>query len=109
VELIASPKLRPNIPDAEIIVNVQGDEPIDFTGNDRTRRRCDGRGDFETRGAGIVTTWEPIESIDDLLNPDLVKVVLDENENAVYFSRSPIPYPRDAVKRHGSPDVALKK
>ena len=58
-------------------------------------------------GAGIVTTWEPIESIDDLLNPDLVKVVLDGDENAVYFSRSPIPYPRDAVKRHGSPEAAL--
>ena len=58
-------------------------------------------------GAGIVTTWEPIESNDDLLNPDLVKVVLDDNENAVYFSRSPIPYPRDAVKRHGSPEAAL--
>jgi 3-deoxy-manno-octulosonate cytidylyltransferase (CMP-KDO synthetase) len=59
-------------------------------------------------GAGIVTTWEPIESIDDLLNPDLVKVVVDDAENAVYFSRSPIPYPRDAVKRHGTPETALQ-
>jgi 3-deoxy-manno-octulosonate cytidylyltransferase (CMP-KDO synthetase) len=58
-------------------------------------------------GAGIVTTWEPIESNADLLDPDLVKVVIDDDDNAVYFSRSPIPYPRDAVKRHGSPDVAL--
>jgi len=33
---------------------------------------------------------------------------LDENEHGVYFSRSPIPYPRDAVKRHGSPDTALR-
>jgi 3-deoxy-manno-octulosonate cytidylyltransferase (CMP-KDO synthetase) len=57
-------------------------------------------------GAGIVTTWEPIESIDDLLNPDLVKVVLDEDENAVYFSRSPVPYPRDAVKSYGSLQAA---
>src|SRR4029434_2166277 len=55
----------------------------------------------------IVTTWEPIESIDDLLNPDLVKVVLDDPKNAVYFSRSPTPYPRDAVKKHGSPEAAL--
>jgi 3-deoxy-manno-octulosonate cytidylyltransferase (CMP-KDO synthetase) len=43
-----------------------------------------------------------------LLNPDLVKVVLDDAENAVYFSRSPVPYPRDAVKRHGSPEAALE-
>jgi len=43
-----------------------------------------------------------------LLNSDLVKVVLDGNENAVYFSRSPIPFPRDAAKRHGAPDRALR-
>jgi 3-deoxy-manno-octulosonate cytidylyltransferase (CMP-KDO synthetase) len=42
-----------------------------------------------------------------LLDPDLVKVVLDDNDNAVYFSRSPIPYPRDAVKKYGSPEEAL--
>ena len=39
--------------------------------------------------------------------PDLVKVVLNEHEMAVYFSRSPVPYPRDAAKRHGSPEAAL--
>jgi 3-deoxy-manno-octulosonate cytidylyltransferase (CMP-KDO synthetase) len=34
---------------------------------------------------------------------------LDDHKNAVYFSRSPIPYPRDAVKKHGSPEAALAK
>jgi 3-deoxy-manno-octulosonate cytidylyltransferase (CMP-KDO synthetase) len=60
-------------------------------------------------GAGIVTTWEPIESNVDLLDPDLVKVVVDDDDNAIYFSRSPVPFPRDAVKRYGSPDVALEE
>jgi 3-deoxy-manno-octulosonate cytidylyltransferase (CMP-KDO synthetase) len=100
--------------DAEIIVNVQGDEPMispqtiekavavmaeeinKSTGHNK-----------QSGGAGIVTTWEPIESVADLLDPDLVKVVVDADDNAVYFSRSPIPYPRDAVKRHGSPEIAL--
>jgi 3-deoxy-manno-octulosonate cytidylyltransferase (CMP-KDO synthetase) len=59
-------------------------------------------------GAGIVTTWEPIESLDELLNFDLVKVVIDENDNAVYFSRSPIPFPRDAAKRYGESERALE-
>ena len=96
------------IPEAEIIVNVQGDEPmispqtiekaVDLMAAELSKQN----------GAGIVTTWEPIESSDDLLNPDLVKVVVDEDDNAVYFSRSPVPYPRDAVARHGSPDVALR-
>lgn len=96
------------LPDAEIIVNVQGDEPMI---SPQTIEKAVEVMAAEIRkpagGAGIVTTWEPIESNADLLDPDLVKVVVDHDDNAVYFSRSPIPYPRDAVKRHGSPDVAL--
>jgi 3-deoxy-manno-octulosonate cytidylyltransferase (CMP-KDO synthetase) len=101
------------IPEAEIVVNVQGDEPLI---SPRTIERAvdvmaaemsKPAGAGEQLGAGIVTTWEPIESNDDLLDPDLVKVVVDDDDNAVYFSRSPVPYPRDAVKRHGSPEVAL--
>jgi len=88
------------IPEAQIIVNVQGDEPMISPAT--IERAVDAMSSeiAKPNGAGIVTTWEPIESLDDLLNPDLVKVVLDSNENAVYFSRSPIPYPRDAAKRH---------
>ena len=97
------------IPDAEIVVNVQGDEPMI---SPATIERAVETMKLELSkpdGAGIVTTWEPIESRNDLLNPDLVKVVLDGADYAVYFSRSPIPYPRDAVKRHGgSPEVALE-
>jgi 3-deoxy-manno-octulosonate cytidylyltransferase (CMP-KDO synthetase) len=95
------------IPDAEIIVNVQGDEPLI---SPQTIERAVDTMTAEISkqdGAGIVTTWEPIDSLDDLLNPDLVKIVLDENENALYFSRSPMPYPRDAAIRHGGPEAAL--
>ena len=92
---------------ADIIVNVQGDEPM--ISPETIERAVDQMAAelAKPNGAEIVTTWEPIESIDDLLNPDLVKVVLDSEKRAVYFSRSPIPYPRDAVKRHGSLDAAL--
>lgn len=95
------------IPEAEIIVNVQGDEPL--ISPQTIEKAVDVMAAELNRpgGAGIVTTWERIESHDDLLDPDLVKVVVDDDDNAVYFSRSPVPYPRDAVKRHGSPDVAL--
>ena len=95
------------ISEAEIIVNVQGDEPL--ISPETIERAVDVMAAEISKqdGAGIVTTWEPIDSLDDLLNPDLVKVVLDENEMAVYFSRSPMPYPRDAAKRHGSPEAAL--
>ena len=92
---------------AQIVVNVQGDEPM--ISPETIERAVDvmANENSKTNGAGIVTTWEPIESLDDLLNPDLVKVVLDDDENAIYFSRSPMPYPRDAAKRHGSPEAAL--
>lgn len=94
---------------AQIIVNVQGDEPM--ISPETIERAVDAMAveRAKPKGAGIVTTWEPIESIDDLLNPDLVKVVLDSEKRAVYFSRSPIPYPRDAIKTHGSPEAALAK
>ena len=95
------------IPDAEIIVNVQGDEPLISPATIERAVDVMAAEISKQDGAGIVTTWEPIDSIDELLNPDLVKVVLDENENAVYFSRSPIPYPRDAARRHGSLEAAL--
>ena len=90
------------IPNAEIIVNVQGDEPLISPATIERAVDTMATEIAKHNGAGIVTTWEPIESIDDLLNPDLVKVVLDEDEHAVYFSRSPVPYPRDAVKSYGS-------
>lgn len=96
------------LPDAEIIVNVQGDEPmISPQTIEKAVAVMAAEISKPSGGAGIVTTWEPVESRDDLYDPDLVKVVVDDGDNAVYFSRSPIPYPRDAVKRHGSPDIAL--
>jgi 3-deoxy-manno-octulosonate cytidylyltransferase (CMP-KDO synthetase) len=96
-----------SIPDAQIIVNLQGDEPLisPETIERAVDRMCD---EFLLpNGAGIVTTWEPIEAFGDLTNFDLVKVVVGDQEQAVYFSRSPIPCPRDLIKRHGSPDAAF--
>ncbi len=111
-----------SLPDTEIIVNVQGDEP--FISSETIARAVEalsqetevssqksGGGDqaFEKQvEIGMVTTWEAIESAQDVLNPDVVKIVVDNNENAVYFSRSPVPYPRDAVRQHGSLEQALK-
>lgn len=94
--------------DAEIIVNVQGDEPV--IAPETIEKAVDAmRAEMaKPNGAGIVTTWEPINSLAELLNFDLVKVVLDDDGNALYFSRSAIPFPREAAKRHGSPDKAIE-
>jgi 3-deoxy-manno-octulosonate cytidylyltransferase (CMP-KDO synthetase) len=95
------------IPEAEIIVNLQGDEPLI---SPETIERAVDRMHEEfllEEGAGIVTTWEPIENYADLTNFDLVKVVIGERQQAIYFSRSPVPFPRDTVKKYGSPDEAF--
>ena len=108
--------------DFDIVVNVQGDEPlvspltieravnaIREEGTGEPRNSSKGNGERVSEETGIVTTWEPIESVADVLNPDVVKIVVDGNRRAVYFSRSPVPYPRDAVRRHGSLEAALHK
>ncbi|HKR21221.1 MAG TPA: 3-deoxy-manno-octulosonate cytidylyltransferase [Pyrinomonadaceae bacterium] len=97
------------IPEAEIVVNVQGDEPLISPETIEKAVATMQSEIAKPNGAGIVTTCEPITSHDELLNFDLVKVVMDDDRNAVYFSRSPIPFPRDATKRHGgSPQRALE-
>ncbi|HLE61496.1 MAG TPA: 3-deoxy-manno-octulosonate cytidylyltransferase, partial [Pyrinomonadaceae bacterium] len=100
-----------NLDDAEIIVNVQGDEPM--ISPETIDRAVAALTDFpqenkEVAAPGIATTWEPIESISEVLNPDVVKIVLDDSGRALYFSRSPIPFPRDAVREYGTIELALE-
>ena len=89
--------------DADIIVNVQGDEPLISPAT--IERAVEAL--REVTDVRIVTTWEPVESAADVLNPDVVKVVVDDRERAIYFSRSPVPYPREAARKHGSIETAI--
>jgi len=91
------------LPDAEIIVNVQGDEPLISS---RTIERAVDELINDPR-AGIVTIWETMESAADVLSPDVVKIVVEDGR-AIYFSRAPVPYPRDAARTHGSLEAALR-
>ncbi len=85
--------------DAEIIVNVQGDEPlIEPSTIDAAIKPL-----IIDPGILISTTSEPITSVEDVFNPSVVKVVTDERGFALYFSRSPIPYVRSA------PGLALEE
>ena len=76
--------------DADYIINIQGDEPL------ITSQLID-RVINETvlSGAHVGTVISPITTNDELFNPSVVKVVLDSESNALYFSRNPIPYMRD--------------
>lgn len=89
---------------AEVVVNVQGDEPLISPETiDRAAEALAG-----DEKAAVATTWERIENVADALSTDVVKVVADERGRALYFSRSPVPFPRDAVRRHGTLAAALR-
>jgi len=82
----------------EIVVNVQGDEPlIDPQLIRRVAQELARR-----PGASIATAAHPIESAPAFFDPNVVKVVLDAEGYAQYFSRAPIPYARDAFAKDAS-------
>lgn len=78
--------------DDEIVVNVQGDEPLIAPSliKDAAQNLAD------HPEASIATACHLIYDKATILNPNVVKVVLDAQGYAMYFSRAPIPYPRDA-------------
>jgi len=78
--------------DDTLVVNVQGDEPlIDPVLIREAARQLVLHGD-----AVMATLAHPIHDHADFVNPNVVKVVADEAGYALYFSRAPIPWPRDA-------------
>lgn len=87
-----------------IIVNVQGDEPlIDPTTIERAVEAV-----LRDASIQMATTCEFFHDVEDVLSADVVKVVMNADNFAVYFSRSPIPFPREAVKQYGSLENALR-
>ncbi len=73
----------------EVVVNVQGDEPlIPPSVIDRVSGLIGG-------DVRMATLCEVIESRDDVFDPNIVKVVRDLQNNALYFSRAPVPWDRD--------------
>ncbi len=78
--------------DAEIIVNIQGDEPfIQGIMIDQAIEPL-----LFDHSVNVSTLAKRIETVEELKSPAVTKVVFDYNNFALYFSRSPIPYVRDA-------------
>ena len=79
--------------DAEIVINVQGDEPmLDPAGIDAVAEAL-----VSEPGLEIATLSLPLRSLDEMLAPSVVKVVTDASGRALYFSRSPIPHVRQGA------------
>jgi 3-deoxy-manno-octulosonate cytidylyltransferase (CMP-KDO synthetase) len=88
---VAEAAMKGSFEDNEIIVNVQGDEPlIPPKAIYQVASNLD-----EHDNIKVATLCEPITSAEDLLNPNIVKVVMNQRNHAVYFSRAPIPWDRD--------------
>ena len=86
-----------------IVVNVQGDEPLIEPSLIVDVANALARNDQ----AVMATACHSIHSKSDFINPSIVKVVLDAQSNALYFSRAPIPYPRDDFADNENVPVAL--
>ena len=79
--------------DIDIVINVQGDEP--FIDADSLVKVIElFRNDFD-RMIDLASLMREITNEDDINSPNNVKVVVDQNQFALYFSRSVIPYPRE--------------
>lgn len=92
------------LPKSSIVVNVQGDEPLISPNTiDKAVRSL-----LENETLNVSTTCEKITDYRDVLSSDVVKVVTDKKDFALYFSRLPIPFPRDEVKKYGSLEKALQ-
>lgn len=81
--------------DRQIVVNVQGDEPLipPEVINQVAENLA------QNQSAGVSTLCEPIEQTEDFLNPNIVKVVADSSNSALYFSRASIPWPREQFQQ----------
>lgn len=80
----------------DVIINVQGDEPFIRPEQIISLMQC--FDDVNTHIATLVKPFDPNECFSALENPNTAKVVIDENNNALYFSRSVIPYIRGVEK-----------
>lgn len=74
---------------ADFVINVQADEPL------VTAEQIETLGGLITRGCPMATLAIPFQRPEDFANPNQVKVVVSRTGEALYFSRSPIPYARD--------------
>ncbi len=72
----------------DVVINVQGDEPFMQPDQIELITKCF----IDSEDTEIATLIQPILKNEDIFHSDMVKVILDNERNAIYFSRSPIPY-----------------
>lgn len=84
-----------NLPGYDVVINIQGDEP--FIDPKQINLICDC---FSDEKVQLATLIKEIHSEDELFNPNIPKVVIGAQQQALYFSRHPIPYLRNPAHAH---------
>jgi 3-deoxy-manno-octulosonate cytidylyltransferase (CMP-KDO synthetase) len=79
--------------DIDIVINVQGDEP--FTEKESLKKLIEVFKDDHEKSIDLASLMVHITDEEEINNPNTVKVIVDQSNFALYFSRSPIPFPRD--------------
>ncbi|WP_196890223.1 3-deoxy-manno-octulosonate cytidylyltransferase [Aureivirga sp. CE67] len=79
--------------DVDVVVNVQGDEP--FTKKEPLEKLLQVFKEDAEKKVDVASLMFPLTDFEAVQNPNNVKVVVNQNNEAMYFSRSPIPYPRE--------------
>jgi len=79
--------------DIDIVVNVQGDEP--FIEKESLENVLSVFKNDDAKTIDLASLMVHITDFEDINNPNVVKVIVDQNNFALYFSRHPIPFPRD--------------
>jgi len=77
----------------DVVINIQGDEPLINPEQIEKVASC-----FKNKNVEIATLVRKMDNVDDLVSSTVMKVVIDKNKKAMYFSRSPIPYFRGLDK-----------
>lgn len=90
-EVVSTLLQQKQINEDDVIINVQGDEP--FLQPEQINALI---ASFKTRKIKIVTLIKSVKYDEIAENPNVVKVVVDQKQRALYFSRSPIPFYRNA-------------
>lgn len=88
--------------DARIVVNLQGDEPAMPAS---LINQCALL--LQDQSADIATLASPFDGYDDFINPNYVKVIRNQCDHAIYFSRAPIPFSRDKESKELAMAAAL--
>ncbi len=78
-----------------VIINIQGDEPFI-----KTEQLIDIKKAFKFKKTQIATLVKPINNKEDIFNPNKPKVIINNKNEAIYFSRSPIPFLRGATHKN---------